>query len=51
MDRFRKLGAALGFAALAIALLGATLLLGKPATAEPTNCDADQGLMTTNLGI
>ena len=51
MDKSRKLGALLGFAALAVALLGVTLLLGEPALADPVDCEGQQGLTTANLGI
>ena len=51
MDKFRRLGALLGVAAVAVALVGVTLLLGEPAAAEPQDCAKDQGLMTSNLGI
>jgi hypothetical protein len=51
MDKSRKLGALLGFGALAIALLGVAMLFVKPASADPKPCDGDQGLMTINLGI
>ena len=57
MDKSRKLGALLGFSALAVALLGITLLLGDPASAGdggggPDNgCEGNQGLTTANLGI
>jgi len=53
MDTSRKLGALLGFAALAVALLGITLLLGEPASAgddDPVQKDT-QGLISSSLGI
>jgi hypothetical protein len=53
MDKFRKLRAPLGFAALAVALLGFTLLLGEPASAGPDDpVDKDtQGLISSSLGV
>jgi hypothetical protein len=51
MGKSRRRHALLGFAALAVALVGVTLLLGQPAAADPKDCAQDQGLMTSNLGI
>jgi hypothetical protein len=51
MGKSRRLHALLGFVALAMALVGATLLFGQPAAADPQDCAKDQGLMTSNLGI
>jgi len=54
MDKSRKLGALLGVAALAVALVGVALLLGEPASAgddnDPTPKDT-QGLMSSGLGV
>ena len=53
MDKSRRLGALLGFAALAAALLGVTLLLGEPASAgddDPVEKDT-QGLISSTLGV
>ena len=57
MDKSRKLGALLGVAALAVALLGLALVLGEPASAgdDPNPNDGPgkdaQGLASPNLGI
>ena len=43
-----------GFAALVIALLGVTLLVARPALADPpAECPAGEsnGLLTNNLGV
>jgi len=53
MGRFRRLQAFLGFAALAVALLGLMMLLGEPLSAEdspPTPKDT-QGLISSSLGL
>ena len=54
MDKSRKLGALLGFSALAVALLGLALLIGQPASAgddnDPTPKDT-QGLLSSSLGV
>ena len=54
MDKSRRLGALLGIAALAVALLGATLLLGQPASAGDDDGPVDkdvQGLVSPSLGV
>jgi len=57
MDKFDKLGTLFGLAALAVALVGVTLLLAAPAAAGDDGpgggniCQDDQGLITPNLGI
>ena len=57
MDISRKLGALVGFSALAVALFGVALLLWEPASAgDDPNTSSDpgkdgQGLMSSSLGI
>ena len=53
MDKSHRLDALLGFAALAVALLGVMLLLGKPVSAEdsPPQPKDTQGLISSSLGV